>query len=249
MIPGPIESHLRGEPSRVRAPHPPDRDVRAGARGRRARERPPGREAVVVSLDEPLAFAVVAAADRVSLAALEEATDVPRSSCPSPSSRSASSRARPVRSRRSPCSACRSSWMRASSRRRSSSCAGGTHEDAIVLDTGEWMRCEGVTPIAGLGTAMTGHPTSAAERGRACPRLRREDGAPDEAARARDDRVSLPAHGASVYDDLDRRVWMALPQEPRVFLGAIAVPRPAHGRLEPLVRSDERGRARACRSA
>ena len=34
---------------------------------------------------------------------------------------------------------------------------GGTHEDAIVLDTGEWMRCEGVTPIAGLGTAMTGH--------------------------------------------------------------------------------------------
>ena len=33
---------------------------------------------------------------------------------------------------------------------------GGTHEDSIVLSTSEWMRCEGVTAIAGLGTARTG---------------------------------------------------------------------------------------------
>ncbi len=31
----------------------------------------------------------------------------------------------------------------------------GTHEDAIVLDTHEWMLCEHVQPIANLGVPMT----------------------------------------------------------------------------------------------
>lgn len=30
----------------------------------------------------------------------------------------------------------------------------GTHEDAIELTTGDWIKCEGVQPVAGLGMAV-----------------------------------------------------------------------------------------------
>jgi Ala-tRNA(Pro) deacylase len=112
---------------------------------------------VVVSLDGLLAFAVVAAADRVSLAALEEATGRPTELVPesefSPRFQPCEAGAEPPLAMFGVPIFVDESLLK----EKKLVMPGGTHEDAIVLDTGEWMRCEGVTPIAGLGTAMTGH--------------------------------------------------------------------------------------------
>lgn len=157
MIPGPIESHLR-ESHRGYEHH--THRTAMSAQELAAAEHVSGHQVakpVVVSLDGLLAFAVVAAADRVSLAALEEATGRPTELVPesefSPRFQPCEAGAEPPLAMFGVPIFVDESLLK----EKKLVMPGGTHEDAIVLDTGEWMRCEGVTPIAGLGTAMTGH--------------------------------------------------------------------------------------------
>jgi len=157
MIPGPIESHLR-ESHRGYEHH--THRTAMSAQELAAAEHVSGHRVakpVVVSLDGLLAFAVVAAADRVSLAALEEATGRPTELVPesgfSPRFQPCEAGAEPPLAMFGVPIFVDESLLK----EKKLVMPGGTHEDAIVLDTGEWMRCEGVTPIAGLGTAMTGH--------------------------------------------------------------------------------------------
>jgi Ala-tRNA(Pro) deacylase len=153
MIPPTIEAHLRSH----HGGYEHHRHARAvTAQELAAAEHVSGHrvaKAVVVSLDGLIAFAVVAATDRVSLAALEEATGRPAELV-------AESEFTP---RFEPCEAGAEPPLAMFGvpifvdevllQERKLVMPAGTHEDAIVLDTGEWMRCEGVTPIAGLGMA------------------------------------------------------------------------------------------------
>jgi Ala-tRNA(Pro) deacylase len=157
MIPRPIESHLR-ESHRGYEHH--THRTAMSAQELAAAEHVSGHRVakpVVVSLDGLLAFAVVAAADRVSLAALEEATGRPTELVPesefSPRFQPCEAGAEPPLAMFGVPIFVDESLLK----EKKLVMPGGTHEDAIVLDTGEWMRCEGVTPIAGLGTAMMGH--------------------------------------------------------------------------------------------
>ncbi|WP_242343282.1 aminoacyl-tRNA deacylase [Anaeromyxobacter terrae] len=151
MIPSLIESHLR-ESHRGYEHH--THRTAMSAQELAAAEHVSGHrvaKAVVVSLDGLIAFAVVAATDRVSLSALEEATGRPAELV-------AESEFTP---RFEPCEAGAEPPLAMFGvpifvdemllQEKKLVMPGGTHEDAIVLDTGEWMRCEGVTAIAGLG--------------------------------------------------------------------------------------------------
>ncbi len=106
---------------------------------------------VVVKLGGELALAVVSAAERVSLAALEEATGT-----------SAELVREPEFERRfAPCDAGAEPPLgvfgvpiMADEKFLHTPrilMPAGTHEDAVVLDTHEWMRCERVQAIANLG--------------------------------------------------------------------------------------------------
>ncbi|HSD20715.1 MAG TPA: YbaK/EbsC family protein [Anaeromyxobacter sp.] len=156
MIPGPIESHLRE--SHRGFEHHTHRTAMSAQELASAEHVSGHRVAkpVVVSLDGLLAFAVVAATDRVSLAALEEATGRPAELVPESEF---SPRFQPCEAGAEPPLAMFGVPIFVDEkllREEKLVMPGGTHEDSIVLATSEWMRCEGVTPIAGLGTARTG---------------------------------------------------------------------------------------------
>jgi Ala-tRNA(Pro) deacylase len=106
---------------------------------------------VVVKLGGELALAVVAAADRVSLGALEEATGVAAELAPEAEF---AARFGPCEAGTEPAFSLFGIPIFADERFlhvHRLMMPAGTHEDAVVLDTHEWMRCEKVQPIANLG--------------------------------------------------------------------------------------------------
>jgi Ala-tRNA(Pro) deacylase len=107
---------------------------------------------VVVKLDGKLAFAVVSAADRVSLGALEEATGTAAELVPEAEFATAFS---PCDSGAEPALSLFGIPIFADEKflhSRMLVMPAGTHEDSVVLDTHEWMRCENVQAVANLGT-------------------------------------------------------------------------------------------------
>lgn len=151
MIPAPIESHLRqhhaGYEHHLHASAATGQELAAAEHITGHKVAKP----VVLKLDGELAIAVVSAADRVNLEALRRATGrVPELVAEAE-----------FAWRFSPCAAgaepALAMWGLPIyvddrlAREVRIVMQAGTHEDAIVLDTREWMDCERVTPIEGLG--------------------------------------------------------------------------------------------------
>jgi Ala-tRNA(Pro) deacylase len=146
-----IETHLR-EHHRVYEHH--RHGVAMSAQELAAAEHVSGyrvAKAVVVKLDGKLALAVVAATDRVALGTLEEATAslaelVPESEF--------TGSFRPCEPGSEPPLAMFGLPIFVDEKllhEKKLLMPAGTHEDAIALDTHEWIRCEEVQPIANLG--------------------------------------------------------------------------------------------------
>lgn len=151
MIPTMIEAHLRlrhqGFEHHTHATAMTAQDLAAAEHvsGRRVAK------PVVVAMDGQLAIAVVAATEKVSLGALEEATGLRAELVPES-----------VFSRHfAPCEPGAQPPLavfglpifvdQKLERERWLVMPAGTHEDAVVLDTYEWMNCEKVQAIANLG--------------------------------------------------------------------------------------------------
>lgn len=106
---------------------------------------------VVVMLGGELALAVVSAADRVSLGVLEEATGSEAELVPEIEF---AGRFEPCDAGAEPALAVFGVPILADEKLLQAArivMPAGTHEDSIVLDTQEWIRCEKVQPIANLG--------------------------------------------------------------------------------------------------
>lgn len=109
---------------------------------------------VVLRMGEQPAIAVVSAAQRVRLSALEEATGLPVELVPE--SEFAEWFAPCENGAEPPLSVFGLPILvdaRIAGEERLLM-PGGTHEDSIVVDTGEWMRCEAVQTIPDLGAPM-----------------------------------------------------------------------------------------------
>jgi Ala-tRNA(Pro) deacylase len=152
MIPAMIESHLRehhrGFEHHTHAAAMTAQELAAAEHVSGYRVAKP----VVVKLDGRLAIAVVAATDRVNLGALEEATASAVELVPE---RDFSGQFQPCDPGAEPPLAMFGFPIFVDQRfmeERKLVMAGGTHEDAIVVDTSEWLSCEGVKPIANLGS-------------------------------------------------------------------------------------------------
>lgn len=151
MIPALIEAHLRSH----HGGYEHHRHASAmTAQERAAAEHVSGYEVakpVVVKLDGKLAFAVVAAPERVSLGTLEEATGTAAELVPeaefAPLFTPCDSGAEPPLSLFGIPIFADEKFLHA----RKLMMPAGTHEDSVVLDTHEWIRCEAVQPIANLG--------------------------------------------------------------------------------------------------
>ncbi len=151
MIPSKIEAHLRQKHQGFE--HHVHRAAMT-AQDLAAREHVSGHRVakpVVVKLDGNLALAVVAASERLNLAALEEATGLrvelvsEQEFAPlfEPCERGAEP---PLALFGVPI------FMDAKlENERTLLLPAGTHEDAVLLDTHEWMACEKVQPVANLG--------------------------------------------------------------------------------------------------
>jgi Ala-tRNA(Pro) deacylase len=157
MIPATIEAHLRSHHGGYEH-HRHERAMTAQELA--AAEHVSGyrvAKPVVVKLDGQLALAVVAAADRVSLGALEEATGTSVELVPEPEFEA---RFGPCETGAEPAFSVFGVPIFADERllhERKLMMPAGTHEDAVVLDTHEWMRCEKVQPIANLGIHLGLH--------------------------------------------------------------------------------------------
>jgi len=106
---------------------------------------------VVVKLDGNLAMAVVAATDRVSLGVLEEATGT---SAELAAEGEFAVKFQPCEPGAEPALAVFGLPIFADERflhEKRLLMPAGTHQDAVVLDTHEWMLCERVQPVANLG--------------------------------------------------------------------------------------------------
>ncbi len=151
---GAIEAHLREYHSRFgHGTHLPVVTAQALA----AAEHVTGKrvaKAVVVRLDGKLAIAVVAAPDRVNLSVLEEATgataDLAMEQEFADTFASCEAGAEPPLGIFGLPIFVDDTLLQEETLVMS----GGTHEDAIELDTREWMRCEMVQPISGLGARI-----------------------------------------------------------------------------------------------
>jgi Ala-tRNA(Pro) deacylase len=151
MIPALIEAHLRS--------HHGDYQHRQHASAMTAQELAAAEHVsgyrvakpVVVKLDGKLAFAVVAAPERVSLGTLEEATGAAAELVPeaefAPLFTQCDSGAEPPLAVFGLPIFADEKFLHASR----VMMPAGTHEDSVVLDTHVWMRCEKVQPIANLG--------------------------------------------------------------------------------------------------
>ena len=151
MIPALIEAHLRE--------HHPDYEHHAHARASTAQELAAAEHVtgyrvakpVVVRLNGKLAFAVVAATDRVSLGTLEETTAASAELVPEAEFWTTF---RPCEAGAEPPLALFGLPIFVDEKlllEQKLVMPGGTHEDAVVLETGEWLRCERVQPVANLG--------------------------------------------------------------------------------------------------
>ncbi len=154
MIPTMVEAHLRlkhqGFEHHV---HPAAMTAQELA----AREHVSGRRVakpVVIRRDGKLALAVVAASERLNLAALEEATGLPVELV---GERDFASRFEPCERGAEPPLALFGVPIFMDSkleRERTLMMPAGSHEDAVLLDTHEWMVCERVQPVANLGVEI-----------------------------------------------------------------------------------------------
>jgi Ala-tRNA(Pro) deacylase len=167
LIPASVEAYLRERyRRREHRAHPAaatalDLAAATNVSGRRVGK------VVVLRLGRELALAVVAATDRVHLAPLEEATGVGATLAPE---HELAERFRPCEPGAVPPLALFGAPIfvdDALLRETVLLVPAGTHEDAVVLDTIEWVWCERVQPIVGLGTD--------APRGGAGARLRRRE--------------------------------------------------------------------------
>ncbi len=154
MIPMAVEAHLRlNHPGFEHHRHA----VAMTAQDLAAAEHVSGRHVakpVIVKLDGRLAIAVVAASERVNLRTLEEATGAAAELVAEPE----------FAPRFDPCDAGAEPPLALFGlpifvdakleSQRTLVMPGGTHEDSVVLDTREWMRCEKVEPIVGLGAKL-----------------------------------------------------------------------------------------------
>ncbi len=157
MIPARIEAHLR---ERYRAYEHHTHPAAATAQDLAAAEHVSGGQVakpVVLRLGGELALAVVAATDRVNLSVLEEATGSRAELVPEAE----------FCERFTPCDAgaepplaifgVRIFVDHALVRERKIVMAAGTHEDAVILETGEWLWCERAQPIVNLGRPAITH--------------------------------------------------------------------------------------------
>lgn len=151
MIPASIEAHLKqshgGFEHRTHATAMTAQELAAHEHVTGYRVAKP----VVLKLDGKLAMAVVAATDRVSLAALEEATG---STAELAREGEFASRFQPCEAGAEPPFALFGMQIFADERflhEKRLLMPAGTHEDAVLVDAHEWMRCERVQPIANLG--------------------------------------------------------------------------------------------------
>ncbi|HSM93939.1 MAG TPA: YbaK/EbsC family protein [Anaeromyxobacteraceae bacterium] len=157
MIPALIESHLR-ERHKVYEHH--RHALAMTAQELAASEHVSGyrvAKAVVVKLDGRMAIAVVAATDRVALGMLEEAT----------ASNAELVAESEFLGRFSPCELGAEPPLALFGlpifvdekllHEKKLLMPAGTHEDAIALDTHEWIQCEEVQPIANLGIRSGEH--------------------------------------------------------------------------------------------
>jgi Ala-tRNA(Pro) deacylase len=158
MIPALIEAHLRSNHGGYQHHRHPSATT---AQDLAAAEHVSGyrvAKAVVVRLDGKLALAVVSAAERVSLGTLEEATGavaelVPEAEFATIFSPCDSGAEPPLSLFGLPIFA-DEKFLHAGKL----VMPAGTHEDSVVLDTHEWMRCENVQAVANLGVpAETRH--------------------------------------------------------------------------------------------
>lgn len=152
MIPAMIEAHLRshhgGYEHHVHASAATAQELAAAEHVSGYRVAKP----VVVRLGGELAIAVVSAAERVNLGVLEEATGAQAELVPEAEF---AARFEPCDVGAEPALSVFGLPILADEKLLSVPrllMPGGTHEDAIVIDTGEWIRCERVQPIANLGT-------------------------------------------------------------------------------------------------
>jgi Ala-tRNA(Pro) deacylase len=151
MIPALIEAHLRSNHGGYQHHRHP---TAMTAQELAAAEHVSGyhvAKAVVVKLDGRLALAVVSAADRVSLGVLEEATGAAAELVPEAEFATVFS---PCDSGAEPALAVFGIPIFADEKflhERKLVMPAGTHEDSVVLDTHEWMRCEHVQAVANLG--------------------------------------------------------------------------------------------------
>jgi Ala-tRNA(Pro) deacylase len=157
MIPALIEAHLRSNHVGYQHHRHPSAMT---AQELAAAEHESGyhvAKAVVVRLDGKLALAVVSAADRVNLGMLEEATGAAAELVPEAEFTTVFS---PCDSGAEPALSLFGIPIFADEKflhTRQLVMPAGTHEDSVLLDTHEWMRCENVQPIANLGVALTRH--------------------------------------------------------------------------------------------
>jgi Ala-tRNA(Pro) deacylase len=151
MIPTLIQAHLRhrhrGYEHRVHEPAMTAQELAAAEHvsGHRVAK------SVVVKLDGHLAIAVVGATERVNLAALEEATGTFAELAPEGEF---ARRFEPCEAGAEPPFAIFGVPIFADERLEHEQTLvmhGGTHQDAVRLDTHQWMTCEHVQPVANLG--------------------------------------------------------------------------------------------------
>ncbi len=158
MIPPRIEAHLR---ERYRAYEHHRHAAAMTAQGLAAAEHVSGyrvAKPVVLRLDGELVIAVVAAADRVNLEVLEEATGSRAELVPEAEF---CERFRPCQAGAEPPLAIFGARIFVDHRlirEWTIVMAGGTHEDAVVLETSEWVWCERAQPIVNLGRRGGGNP-------------------------------------------------------------------------------------------
>ena len=151
MIPAMIEAHLREHHPRYEHR---SHDTAVTAQDLAQAEHVSGyrvAKPVVVKLDGRLAMAVIAAADRLRLGTLEEATAATAELAPESDFGDAF---RPCETGAEPPLALFGVPILVDEKllaERRLLMPAGTHEDAMALDTHEWIRCEQVQPIANLG--------------------------------------------------------------------------------------------------
>jgi Ala-tRNA(Pro) deacylase len=154
MIPTMIEAHLRQKhPGYEHHTH----GIAMTAQELAASEHVAGRHVakpVIVRLDGRLAMAVVSATDQLSLAALEEATGATATLV---SEREFGKEFEPCEVGAEPPFGLFGLpiFMDEKLEREATLVMpAGTHEDAVVLDTREWIRCEQPQPVSGLGVRV-----------------------------------------------------------------------------------------------